>query len=359
MLSSPHWKADRSLNIGGAMKKQIYRRGQQKVCYADCQYLGVRIRDCLFTTDEAIAHERLAELKLLVRKGEYQKWKRKFNDCAIEWLESLDTRRQSNIRYESIYRVHLLPYFGSKRVGDIVNYDNRNGKNMVQAYFEKKIDLPESSLKKHARVLRWIMKLGDPSFELPAIVYRNKGFYQTKFMTQNELDAVIGYLDDQHQAIALLMAYTGFSLGDAVNIKWSVIDLKNRMIRIVRGKTQVKVSMPVCDALYDLLRYRFRVRNIHDNRVFNVGKQGFQKGWKRAVGKSDMNWKPRPTDLRHFFASYLLNNGEDHLVVANLMGHSSVNMLRKRYGHYGDDRLKKAMKLFDTNSTKLPQQDVN
>ena len=178
-------------------------------------------------------------------------------------------------------------------------------------------------------------------------------------MTQNELDAVIGYLDDQHQAIALLMAYTGFSLGDAVNIKWSVIDLKNRMIRIVRGKTQVKVSMPVCDALYDLLRYRFRVRNIHDNRVFNVGKQGFQKGWKRAVGKSDMNWKPRPTDLRHFFASYLLNNGEDHLVVANLMGHSSVNMLRKRYGHYGDDRLKKAMKLFDTNSTKLPQQDVN
>ena len=78
-----------------------------------------------------------------------------------------------------------------------------------------------------------------------------------------------------------------------------------------------------------------------------------------AVGKSDMNWKPRPTDLRHFFASYLVNNGEDHLVVANLMGHSSVNMLRKRYGHYGDDRLKKAMKLFDTNSTKLPQQDVN
>ena len=66
-----------------------------------------------------------------------------------------------------------------------------------------------------------------------------------------------------------------------------------------------------------------------------------------------------PSDLRHFFANYLLNNGEDHLVVANLMDHSSVNMLRKRYGHYSDDRLKNAMKLFDTNSTKLPQQDVN
>ena len=46
--------------------------------------------------------------------------------------------------------------------------------------------------------------------------------------------------------------------------------------------------MPVCDALYDLLRYRFRVRNIHDNRVYNVGKQGFQKGW-NAQGKGVTN----------------------------------------------------------------------
>ena len=119
------------------------------------------------------------------------------------------------------------------------------------------------------------------------------------------------------------------------------------MIRIVRGKTRVKVSMPVCDALYDLLRYRFRVRNIHDNRVFNVGKQGFQKGWKRAVGKSDMNWKPRPTDLRHFFASYLLNNGKDHLMIAGFMGHASLDMLLKRYGHFTDESRREAILKFD------------
>ena len=63
--------------------------------------------------------------------------------------------------------------------------------------------------------------------------------------------------------------------------------------------------------------------------------------------------------LKWFELPEIYHRGEDHLVVANLMGHSSVNMLRKRYGHYGDERLKKAVKLFDTNSTKLPQQDVN
>jgi len=37
----------------------------------------------------------------------------------------------------------------------------------------------------------------------------------------------------------------------------------------------------------------------------------------------------------------------DHLTVATLMGHSSVEMLKKRYGHFDDDTLRKAVKVFD------------
>ena len=43
----------------------------------------------------------------------------------------------------------------------------------------------------------------------------------------------------------------------------------------------------------------------------------------------------------------MLNNGVDHLTVATLMGHSSVEMLKKRYGHFDDDTLRKAVKVFD------------
>jgi hypothetical protein len=71
------------------------------------------------------------------------------------------------VRYESIVRYHLIPLFDDIRLGEI---DEK-----VKAYFDDKNDLPESSLKKHARVIRDIVKLGDKSFKLPAIVYR-KGF---------------------------------------------------------------------------------------------------------------------------------------------------------------------------------------
>ena len=115
----------------------------------------------------------------------------------------------------------------------------------------------------------------------------------------------------------------------------------------VREKTQANVSMPVCDALYDLFRYRFRVKNIDGNQVFYLGKQYFYKEWKRAVRKSDMSWKPRPTDLRHFFASYLLNNGKDHLMIAGFMGHASLDMLLKRYGHFTDQTRRGAILKLD------------
>jgi hypothetical protein len=352
MLNLPHWKADRSHLQGGVMRKQLYQRGQRKVWYADCQYMGVRIRDCLNTTDETFAQERLAELKILVRKGEYQLWKKLFVDCAKEYLENIlpGKSKHCQVRYESVVRCHLMPFFGEHRIVNILHV-NDVGESMVLRFFKERENLPLSSFKKIGTPLRDIIRQVDKNFDIPVALCKNKGFYQTRFLTEQELNVVIGNMDDQYQAIALIMAYTGFSLGDALGIRWRLVNLNDQMIRIIRGKTKdssgMLINMPICNALYDLLRYRHRVRNLHDDRIFKIGRQGFQKAWRRAVNLARLDWRPRPTDLRHFFASYLLNQGEDHLVVANLLGHSSVEMLRKRYGHYSDERLKKAVNVFN------------
>jgi integrase len=71
---------------------------------------------------------------------------------------------------------------------------------------------------------------------------------------------------------------------------------------------------------------------------------------RKAVKLSDIDWIPRPHDLRLYFCSYLLNKGIDHLTVATLSGHRDVNILKERYGHYTDDTLREAMKAFDSCS---------
>jgi hypothetical protein len=47
----------------------------------------------------------------------------------------------------------------------------------------------------------------------------NHGFRQNRFMTQDELNEVISYMEDQHQPVALVMAYVGLGLSVAVNKK--------------------------------------------------------------------------------------------------------------------------------------------
>jgi len=342
VVTSPRWKARhfQAHDNGGKMPEQMVQRGQRGVWYAECRYEGVRIRDCLETTDRRLAERHLAELKLQVDKGVYQSGRKLWNDLEADYLKE-------DGRYDHIVRNHLRPFFSGKKIVDIVSHDHKTGKSLITEYFRVKSDLPESSLKKHARVLRWIIQRADKSFALPTIVYHNKGFFQNRFMSESELEEIISYLDDQHQAIALVMGYTGLDLSDAVDLRWRDVSLKDGMIRTQRGKTGNRVSIPLTQAVSDVLFFRNRVRRLHDDRVFNVGTQGFQKAWKRALKKSSVDWHVRVKDLRHYFGSYMLNEGIDSLVIAELMGHSSVDMLHKRYGHFSDDTLRDAVKVFD------------
>ena len=109
------------------------------------------------------------------------------------------------------------------------------------------------------------------------------------------------------------------------------------------------MKIPFTETVADVLQFRNRVRRI-DGKVFDITVQAFQKAWRKAVKLSDIDWIPRPHDLRLYFCSYLLNKGIDHLTVATLSGHRDVNILKERYGHYTDDTLREAMKTFDSCS---------
>jgi integrase len=329
------------------MSSEIKRRGKSNIYYANVRYMGIRLRDCLKTSDSNEAQRRLIELKLAIERGDYQAWTIDFVECVKKYRTSvLPTKSKGcQIRYDSALRTHLLPAFTGKQIVGI--------ESDVKQYFEDRCELPESSLKKHARVLRDVIKQGNPSFELPAIVYRNKGFYQDRCLTEPEMLAIVSFLSEKHQSLALLMAYTGLRLGNAIAITWKEVDLKKQMIKLQQSKTGNWVKIPIAWKLLDFLKFKNRIRNLHDDSLFHTTDRSFQKAWKNAVKKSSIDWNVRPHDLRHFFCSYLLNKGVDHMLVAALSGHKSVNVLKNRYGHYSDERLKEAVDMFEDTGHNL------
>ena len=122
----------------------------------------------------------------------------------------------------------------------------------------------------------------------------------------------------------------------------------------------IKLKIPMNQMVEAVLRNRSRVRNLHDKRIFQVNgdthfnrRNNVLKKWRRVFNKSSVDWHIRPKDLRHFFGSYLLNTGVAPLMIASFMGHASLDMLLKRYGHFTDETRREAILKFDQRTFSL------
>jgi integrase len=352
---------------GEMMPKQMVLRG--KVLYAHCKYMGVHIRDCLETNIPDVAEDKLIDLKLLVRRGEYNAWKKTFEECADEWLATRDMNKPYHITQEINVRVHLKPYFGKLKVRDIIEVDGKTGKSMVNDFLEEIDRKPKESVKRIRNCLQSILKRGNQDYKLPQSEFSNQGFYQDRFLTQEELHEILDHLEDQYREVATFMAYTGLDISDVLTLEWSSVDMKAKMIRTERRKTMhnsgtIKIKIPMVKMVEDILKNLRQVRKLHDKRIFQI--QGdilpnrvrnLQRNWKIACKASSVDWHIRLKDLRHFFGSHLLNSGVDPLMIASFMGHASLDMLLKRYGHFTDQTRREAMSKFDrgcTNGAQAP-----
>ena len=70
------------------MSSEIVRRGKEGIYYANVTYMGIRLRDRLKTVDRDEAQSRIIELKISVKRGDYQKAKQTFDDLLAKYKPS-------------------------------------------------------------------------------------------------------------------------------------------------------------------------------------------------------------------------------------------------------------------------------
>ena len=75
------------------------------------------------------------------------------------------------------------------------------------------------------------------------------------------------------------------------------------------------------------------------------------------AGVEDRRMKVTFHSLRHTYASWLVQNGEDLYTVKKLLGHSTITMT-ERYSHLGADTLRKAVKKLESSFKKTPKNNL-
>ena len=144
--------------------------------------------------------------------------------------------------------------------------------------------------------------------------------------------------------IRLLLA-TGVRLNVAQMAKWEHIDLENRVWRIpaTNSKSGRVQSVPLNDLAIEALKenktdqgYVFRSPRGDGTRPYN----NIHKSWYRIRNEAGLPHL-RLHDLRHSFASLLVNSGRSLYEVQKLLHHSTP-IMTQRYAHLSTKTLQEA-----------------
>ena len=247
----------------------------------------------------------------------------------------------------SILRWHLLPVFGSKTMDAISRAD-------VLAFQVRKLDagLAPGTVYRLMVLLRHAMRLAidwevpgikaNPCSKVPLPKVSNE---RQRFLSPEEaqrlLEAVRSGRNPHLEAIVMFLLLTGARKRECLDGRWEHINWEQRRWCIPITKSGHPRHVPLSDgALVILRRQQLVTENspwLFPNPTTGKPFQAIFHSWdtaRKAAGLTEV----RVHDLRHSFASFLINDGRSLYEVQQLLGHSNSSMTQ-RYAHLAHETL--------------------
>ncbi len=159
---------------------------------------------------------------------------------------------------------------------------------------------------------------------------------EVPWVTPTQLHALYGLVTSGQRALIVLLGETGLRLGEALALRWSDLDLAKRQptLHVRKGKTQAaRRTVPL--SARALAAVATVDQGSADDPVFTPrSEQGVLRAMKVACEKAELP-QSRVHELRHWYASHLVQAGVPPSTVAALLGHADGGALVCRlYGRW-------------------------
>lgn len=139
--------------------------------------------------------------------------------------------------------------------------------------------------------------------------------------------------------VVLFAISTGARKGEILGLKWADIDWERQSAVFQDTKNDERRSVPLSESVVGVLRDLHKIRRIDTNLVFprKDGKKSvdLRTQWRLAITTAQIA-DFRFHDLRHCAASYLAMNGASPILIATVLGHKTLEMV-KRYAHLSNE----------------------
>ena len=176
--------------------------------------------------------------------------------------------------------------------------------------------------------------------------------------TVDQVEAVIGEMPDRYQSVVTLAAGTGLRQGECFGLSVDRVDFLRRSISVDRQivlagsgppefgppKTEASIrTVPLPHVVAEALAAHLEQWSTGpDDLIFTnshggiVRRNRFNEIWRPATERAGVE-SLRFHDLRHFYASLLINHGESVKVVQARLGHASASETLDTYAHLWPD----------------------
>lgn len=189
-----------------------------------------------------------------------------------------------------------------------------------------------------------------------------------RFLSKGERDRLLhacrGSTSRFLYPVVVLAISTGMRKGEIMSLTWARVDFARQQILLDETKNGSSRSVPLAGTALDLLQQLKPPDALATALVFPgtdpKNPIDLKKPWSLALCKAGID-DFRFHDLRHTAASYLAMNGASTLEIAALLGHKTLQMV-KRYAHLSNEHV--ASRVADMNrkifadSTQEPPRDA-
>jgi integrase len=321
-----------------------------------------------------------AEALLVDKTNEYREpekpelTEKTVDEYAEAWLRDITTEGAVKPRtiasYRQLFRLHIAPTLGATKLRDLTR---RSVKDLLNAKREQLSKDGRKLSKNTVRLIRATLSVmlaeavDDEAIESnPATLpSRKKGrkkdavppmhpFEETEL---NQLLDAAGVRDPEYFPLFLLLARTGLRPGEAFAVEWADLDFSKRKLSVERAlsagligttKTGTAREVDMSQELVDVLAALYRIREAQTLKyqwgdvpdlIFVNAHRGFldesrvRKRFARVLKAAGVGGH-RLYDLRHTFASILLQNGAPITYVSAMLGHADSTTTLRWYARW-------------------------
>ena len=274
-----------------------------------------------------------------------------FRDYWKIWLAESQLRPSSRDTYEAHGRSHILPAFGHRPIGSL-------RRNEVQAWANR-LPVKPRTAKTVLAVLQSCLKSAVIDELVPksnAVGVRAPAAARRRLIvpTPDEVDALAGAMFGPYKVAVHLAAEAGLREGEILGLRVEDLDMLRRQVTVARQAQTLRAGVsldlpPKSDAGYrtvplapetvevvaaHLAAYPARKGLVVTSSAgAAVRRNNFVARWDNAKERAGVTRPLRFHDLRHRYASVLIESGLDPLTVKTLMGHASITETYDTYGH--------------------------